>query len=926
LQSAPQASELAARIALQGSWGHVSGPVMDEASTPPRGDAPPKGRIFISYSRHDTDFADRIEAALTADGFEALIDRTDIYAFEDWWRRIESLIVKADTVVFVLSPEAVASPVCRREIEFAASLNKRFAPIVCRPVDSHAVPDALARLNFISFADPAHFDDASARLVEALRTDIEWVRRHTEFGEMARRWDAANRSGSLLLRGPVLEDAEQWIAARPPDAPAPTELTRAFIAASRNGARRRRRALTGSLAAGLMIALALAFAAYWQREIAVGQRRIADEQRGIAETQRDVALTTQSRFLTSASTARRAQGDPSRAIALALEALPADFAKPDRPYLPEAEFALRQAFRDVQGLQLREVAQHQFAEKLDGAALSPDGDMFAIVSGSRISIRDRQDNKLIDTLPDHPGNVWAMRFLPKGHQVIAASASTLRVYDIRGRKIVFSQTAEAGKQVCGWQYSPGADAQKVFNVGIGDAGAEVGLSTMNMLNREFDQQMVVGSGVCSLWPANQPTGFESLLYSDMLLSASRTQSALINKTNQMFVVDSTGGFRFAPGGDKFWRASMSHDGQQIAAASEGKLTIFDTRNVVPLAQKPLPAGRPSGINFSKDGLLLLVASADNAVRIWVRESIGELAALDESAFASRRSRATRPACTDTGTIEFATPSGSRQVSVENGRAALAHTQGGAQTRSVVLSETGARDAAFSPDGRLVLVATEGSAQPASRKVLTFDADSGKLLTEQPVSLSGAARCLRVSPAHSRIAAVDGTRISLGDLASGKLVREIVLPENARQQHLNATFTPDGSRLALHGSNGTLTLLDSTTGQTVDEATWTQIAATDASLLAFDRAGERLMVGAGTAFFAWSAFPSAQRVIESARNVLTSCIAPAERPNFSLSDEPPEWCVAMGKPPYNTDAWKQWAEAKRRKAEPGLAEAATARTR
>jgi TIR domain len=67
-------------------------------------DVEPKARVFISYSRKDMAFADRLEAALKARGFEPLIDRTEIYAFEDWWKRIEALIGKADTVVFVLSP------------------------------------------------------------------------------------------------------------------------------------------------------------------------------------------------------------------------------------------------------------------------------------------------------------------------------------------------------------------------------------------------------------------------------------------------------------------------------------------------------------------------------------------------------------------------------------------------------------------------------------------------------------------------------------------------------------------------------------------------------------------------------------------------------------------------------------------------------
>src|SRR6266581_2940204 len=114
-----------------------------------------KAKVFISYSRKDMPFADRIDAALKARGFEPLIDRTDIYAFEEWWKRVEDLITRADTVVFVLSPDAVRpDSVSLEEVEFAASLNKRFAPIVFRPVQDKDVPEALAKLNFIFFDDP----------------------------------------------------------------------------------------------------------------------------------------------------------------------------------------------------------------------------------------------------------------------------------------------------------------------------------------------------------------------------------------------------------------------------------------------------------------------------------------------------------------------------------------------------------------------------------------------------------------------------------------------------------------------------------------------------------------------------------------------------------------------------------------------------
>jgi TIR domain/Sulfatase-modifying factor enzyme 1 len=233
-------------------------------------DAGPKARIFISYSRRDTAFADRLDAALKARSFETLIDREEIVAFEDWWKRIEVLISRADTVVFVLSPDAVTSDVALKEVVCAASLNKRFAPIVCRPVKADEVPDALRRLNFIFFDDASRFEASADELAEALQTDIGWIRYHTEYGEAARRWSAAGRPDGLLLRSPALEEAERWIASRPHSTPGPTPEMQLFIARSRRGAVRRRRralALIGGFAAALVAILVA-----WQNQDRLKER------------------------------------------------------------------------------------------------------------------------------------------------------------------------------------------------------------------------------------------------------------------------------------------------------------------------------------------------------------------------------------------------------------------------------------------------------------------------------------------------------------------------------------------------------------------------------------------------------------------------------------------------------------------------------
>jgi tetratricopeptide (TPR) repeat protein len=256
-----------------------------------------KAKVFISYSRKDIAFADRVATALTTRGFEPLIDRAEIYVFEEWWKRIKALIARADTVVFVLSPDAVASDIALQEVSFAASLNKRFAPVVCRSVDDKTVPEAVRKFNFLFFDENARFEQSADQLAEALNTDIGWIRQHTEFGEQARRWALGKRSTGLLLRSPVLEEAERWIASRPTNAPTPTDDTQTFIFKSRRAATRRRNILSASLGTGLAVALALAVLAYWQRGIAIEQQKVANQQRNRAETSLHAATDTSNKLV-----------------------------------------------------------------------------------------------------------------------------------------------------------------------------------------------------------------------------------------------------------------------------------------------------------------------------------------------------------------------------------------------------------------------------------------------------------------------------------------------------------------------------------------------------------------------------------------------------------------------------------------------------
>src|SRR5262245_27202531 len=192
-----------------------------------------KLKVFISYSRKDSaEFADELVAGLEYGGFAPFLDRHDIVAGEDWEARLGGLIEQSDTVVFVVSPEAVKSERCVWEVDRTIELSKRLLPVIFKPVPEHDIPTKLSRLQFVRFDTGRGITRPLAELAEALRQDLDWIREHTRLGELARRWNARGCPESLLLRGDDLDAAKAWMATRKVGAPEITDAQRAFIKAS----------------------------------------------------------------------------------------------------------------------------------------------------------------------------------------------------------------------------------------------------------------------------------------------------------------------------------------------------------------------------------------------------------------------------------------------------------------------------------------------------------------------------------------------------------------------------------------------------------------------------------------------------------------------------------------------------------------------
>ena len=188
--------------------------------------------VFISYSRRDSEFAHHLLTRLKGENRDAWVDWQAIEAAEDFWKAIEIGIEAANTFVFIISPDSVASEYCKKEIDHAVTHNKRLIPIVCRAVDANTVHAALRPLNWI-FLPETSDDAAFAQLVRAIDTDLPYVRMHTRLQVKAIEWNKRGRDDSFLLRKMDLADAETWLTGSSGKEPTPTVLQQDYITTSR---------------------------------------------------------------------------------------------------------------------------------------------------------------------------------------------------------------------------------------------------------------------------------------------------------------------------------------------------------------------------------------------------------------------------------------------------------------------------------------------------------------------------------------------------------------------------------------------------------------------------------------------------------------------------------------------------------------------
>jgi WD40 repeat protein len=542
--------------------------------------------IFISYSRKDKAFATRLHEALQARQREAWVDLEDIPPTAEWREKIHAGIEGARAFVFILSPDSMASPECRMEVDHAAAIHKRLIPVVCREVDPQAAPEALGKLNWIFLREQDDFAKGIDTLLTAVDTDLDWVDAHTTLLEKATEWDRKARDKSLLLRGGELRAAEDWQVKSATKEPKPTELMAAFIVSSRHGETRRQRYLLGGVSAGLVVALVLAGIAWYQR--------------GVAKQRGQIALSRQ--LAAQADNLKDTQLD--LAMLLSVEAVKASLEKPTA----EARDVLLGALQKSPQL-LRYVHAHKDT-KHRSVAFSPDGKTLA--SGGldqTIIVWDVETGqKKGDILKGHEDT---LAYLAVRNLAFSRDGNTLSSWNAANdSRLWFKSTIRLWDRATGQsQEVPLADYEYGMFV-------EVALSPDGNTLASGDT-----SGTIRLWDVatGQPRGAPLIGHQDAVsrvtLSPDDKALASMDTSGTISIWDvATGQPRGAPligHQDAVSRVAFSPDGKTLASMGRGRGTLILWDVATGQVLGPLLTGRQGGVHylaFSPDGKTLASGS------------------------------------------------------------------------------------------------------------------------------------------------------------------------------------------------------------------------------------------------------------------------------------------------------------------------------
>lgn len=171
--------------------------------------------------------------------------------------------------------------------------------------------------------------------------------------------------------------------------------------------------------------LKVGFPSLWERY----EREKAEEERKVRE-QRDNLLRMQSRFLSEKVIQLADLGDAYTARKLALNILPTH----ERPYVPEAEYAIRKALKAHDTIIWKSPEDRDY---LNDISVDVTGRIVAVACEKTVYIVSIGNGQTLMTLNGHSDAVTSVCFLPSGKTLVSASEDkTLRLWDVQSGECI----------------------------------------------------------------------------------------------------------------------------------------------------------------------------------------------------------------------------------------------------------------------------------------------------------------------------------------------------------------------------------------------------------------------------------------------------------------------------------------------------------
>ena len=592
---------------------------------------------------------------------------------------------------------------------------------------------------------------------------------------------------------------------------------------------RKKRILWGSVAAFVVVLSVLVSGWFYRANNEISR------QNEVILNSRDKLLVSQSQYLVSEAQKEYDKGNITKALRMALYALPKDLDNPDRPYVHEAEEMLRSCdFSNDKNLCGKTIINFD-KNVIRSIDLSLDENFILIVlSDGTTRVYDALTGKPITNPLKHRTQVFSAIFSPDGKSFVAISKdNTCRIFDSQTNKSLtqtirhndkinsafFSSngksiiTASDDKTVCVWDINKNGQLKRVLQHNDKVKSASFSPDEKYIVTASSDNTSSVwntetGKLILKLRHNNKP---DSIIFgldngNSSLIKADEEVVAMFSPNGKYILTASvddyiriwdvrTGKSIMEPlqyNGD-FKSIAFSPNSKFILMANGCTISVWEI-TTSDVAIKPLKHNAPvTSAAFTHDGKYILSTSRDGGIYIW------ELLWDAKTGIATEHFESS-----------FRFGSYSRVICSLNRKNFLITTSNTIYVRNLLNATDFANGSVknFSPDGKYIVTASDDNT------ACVWDAMTGKALSK-PLQHNSLVLSAVFSP-NSKYIVTTASYDKTAHIWDAKTSNPVAEPLQHNNSVNSAAFSPDGKYVVTASDDHTARVWDAKTGEPVTE--------------------------------------------------------------------------------------------------------------